>query len=125
IEKTAEKLKHVAEIKIPESVKYAKTGSHVERAPDSKDFWYIRCASLLWRAYNKPVGVGRLRTHYGGRKQRGARPEHHADAGGSMIRRGLQQLEKAGLVKKQKEGGRAVTGAGMKLLDSVAKEMSG
>ena len=67
------------------------------------------------------VGVGKLRLHYGGKKIRGVRPERKRKAGGSIIRKGFQALEKAGLVVKKKTG-REISAAGKKLLDSAAKE---
>jgi small subunit ribosomal protein S19e len=123
IHKTADKL---AEMKIaqPEWVGKVKSGSHVSRLPQDEKFWYIRCASLLRKAYTDgPVGVSRLRTHYGGRKIRGVRPEKHRRAGGNLIRKGFQILEKAGLITNTKKG-RVISAQGQKLLDSVAKEIS-
>ncbi len=125
VSKASEKLKEIPEITPPAWMAYAKTGPHVERAPSEKDFWYKRCASLMRNVYiHGDSGVARFRTHYGGRKNRGSRPEHHVDAGGSAIRKALQQLEKAGMMKKTKEG-RAITPKGRALLDSAAKEAKG
>ncbi len=125
INKAADKLKDVHEITPPKWLSYSKTGTHVERAPHRKDFWYVRCASLLRNMYvHGETGVARLRTHYGGRKNRGAKPERHADAGGAIIRRALQQLEKAGYIEKGKTG-RNISGKGRALLDSAAKEAKG
>jgi small subunit ribosomal protein S19e len=123
--KASGKLKEIPEIKPPAWVAYAKTGPHVERAPQQKDFWYRRCASLMRNLYVRgDSGVNRFKTHYGGRKNKGSRPEHHVDAGGSTIRKALQQLEKAGFVKKGKKG-RELTSKGRALLDSAAKEAKG
>ncbi len=123
--KASEKLKDVSEISPPKWLAYAKTGSHVERAPHEENFWYRRCASLMRNIYiHGESGVNRFKTHYGGRKNRGSRPEHHVDAGGSAIRKALQQLEKAGLVKKGKAG-REITPKGRAFLDSAAKEAKG
>jgi len=124
IEKAAMKLKSMR-LEKPEYVGLVKTGAHVERPPQSEDFWYVRCASILRHAYiNNNVGTGRLRRHYGARKSRGVKPQRHARAGGSTIRDAMQQLEKAGLLKKAKEGGRTITAKGMALLDNAAKEVS-
>jgi small subunit ribosomal protein S19e len=71
-----------------------------------------------------PVGVQRLRSLYGGRKNRGVKPDAHERSGGSVIREALQQLEKAGYVKSVK-GGRVVTAQGMAFLDRVATEIVG
>jgi small subunit ribosomal protein S19e len=122
IKKVAEKLKSDSTITPPGWLVHVKTGAHAERKPESADFWYIRCASLLRKTYiEKNVGVGRLRTWYGGRKTYGTTPEHHVDAGGSIIRKALQQLEQAGYVKKEKTG-RILTPKGRSLLDKTAME---
>lgn len=121
INKLKEKLKE--EIKMPEYVKYVKSGAHAERVTEQKDFWYIRCASILYQIYRRhSVGVNRLRRHYGGRKIRGVKPEKHYPASGSIIRRAMFALEKAGYVKKT-EKGRELTPKGQKLLDNYAKEI--
>jgi small subunit ribosomal protein S19e len=122
IKKVAEKLKEMG-IEKPKYVDLVKSGSHKERLPQQKDFWYIRLASILRNLYiHGNTGVGSLRLHYGGRKIRGVKPEKKRKASGSIIRRGLQALEKAGLVAKKKVG-REITPAGQKLLDSVSKEI--
>ncbi|MBU0532460.1 30S ribosomal protein S19e [Candidatus Micrarchaeota archaeon] len=121
IEITAKKLK---EMKIPKPafVGLVKTGAQAERPPQDPDFWYFRCASILRQAYvNDSVGVQRLRRHYGGRKRRGVKPARHSPAGGSIIRKAMQELEKAGLLVKEKSG-RKVSANGRKLLDEAAKE---
>ncbi|MBI4399501.1 30S ribosomal protein S19e [Candidatus Micrarchaeota archaeon] len=122
IKKAVEKLKELGEIKPPEYVKYVKTGTDKERAPESKDFWYIRCASLLRKIYLTPTGVSKLRVYYGGRKEHSVGREHHADAGGSIIRKGLQQLEKLGFIAKGKKG-RVITSKGRAFLDNIAHEV--
>jgi len=126
IKMAAEKLRDFPEVTPPQWVAYAKSGAHAIRAPEGADFWYVRCASLLRSVYMKsPTGVSRLKTKYGGRKKRGSRPEHHADAGGSMIRKALQQLEKAGLMEQKKKKGRIISAKGRSFLDSIAKEVKG
>jgi small subunit ribosomal protein S19e len=116
----AQKLEDMG-IKAPEWVGNVKSGAHRSRLPQDEKFWYMRCASIMRKAYTSPgVGISKLRTHYGGRKIRGVKPEMHVKAGGNMIRKAMQSLEKAGLMKKAKTG-RELTPAGQKLLDSVAK----
>lgn len=123
IHRTATKLEEL-KVMPPEWVGKVKSGSHVSRLPQDEKFWYIRCASLLRKAYTDgPVGVSRLRTHYGGRKIRGVKPEKHRRSGGNIIRKGFQALEKAGLITNTKKG-RVISATGQKLLDSVAKEVS-
>ncbi len=121
IEKAAEKLKGM-KIAKPDFVGMVKSGAHAERPPQQENFWYIRCASILRQAYiNEGIGISKLRRHYGGRKRRGLRPERHVPAGGSTIRKAMQELEKAGLLIKEKNG-RILSPKGRKFLDMAAKE---
>lgn len=123
VRKVAEKLQAMG-IAQPAFIGTVKSGSHCERMPQQKNFWYIRMAAMLRNAYvHGNVGVGKLRTHFGGKKTRGVRPEHKAKAGGSIIRKGMQALEKAGLMVKKKTG-REISAAGKKMLDAAAKEVS-
>ncbi len=126
VEALAEKLKKMENLKMPEWAKFVKTGSHVERPPQQKDWWYLRAASILRVIYlNGPVGVERLRSYYGGRKNLGHQPHHFRKAGGKIIRYLIQKLEEEGFVKKNEKGkkGRVITPKGQKFLDSVAKEL--
>ena len=122
IKKTAEKLKELGITK-PAYVDFVKSGAGRDRVPQQSDFWYIRCASLLRQVYlNGPIGVSRLRTRYGNRKEHGVRRHHHYKAGGSIIRDALNALEKLGYVKKGKSG-REITSAGRSFLDKISNEI--
>jgi len=123
IKAAAEELKSNKEIVPPAWASFAKTGSHKERVPHQKDWWYFRTAALLRRVYTRPIGVSRLRTVYGGRKRRGVAPARFRRAGGSVLRKALQQLEKAGYVKKGKKG-REITPKGRKFLDNLAARVA-
>ncbi|MDO8633894.1 MAG: 30S ribosomal protein S19e [archaeon] len=108
-------------IQKPGWIEFAKTGESRERAPQDRDFWFVRNASILYRVYKEgPLGTGSLRTYYGGRKNRGVRPEHHRKGSGKIIRLCLQTLEKEGFIKKTKKG-RAVTPFGEKFLLAVSR----
>jgi len=121
----SEELKKESEIKPPEWISYVKSGSHNERPIEEKDFWYKRCASLMFNSYKRGnVGVRRLRRKYGGRVQHVVHRSHHRPAGGKIIRLALQQLEKAGLFEKQKTG-RIITSKGRKLMDEISKKVEG
>jgi small subunit ribosomal protein S19e len=123
VAKAADKLKGMG-IPAPAWVGTVKSGSHRQRLPQQQNFWYVRLASILRNTYvHGNVGVGKLRSHYGARKIRGVRPEHKRKAGGSIIRKGMQALELAGLITKKKKG-REISAAGKKLLDAAAKEAS-
>ena len=122
IEKVSEELKAMG-AKEPEYVRFVKTGSHAERKPQQPDFWYVRLASLLRQAYVRgTIGTNRLRVHYGGLKGHTRQPHHFRRAGGSSVRKGMQELERLGLLAKTKKG-RVLAPAGKKLLDRKAKEI--
>jgi small subunit ribosomal protein S19e len=119
----AEALKAIPEFEVPEWVHFVKSGSSRERPPfDSSAFWYVRSASILRQLYIKGVvGVGKLRTRYGSRKNRGGMPSEFRKSGGKIIRVILQQAEKAGFVEKVNrfQHGRRLTEKGKEFLDSV------
>lgn len=127
IEKISEKLKQINEIKPPEWAAFVKTGRYKERPPFKEDWWYVRAASVLRTIYKLgPIGVSKLRRRYGGKKNRGVKPERFYKGSGSIIRKILQQLEKAELVKKEKKKihkGRILTAKGKSLLDKTASEL--
>ena len=121
----AEALKNVPEFEVPEWANYVKTGVSRERPPAMDDFWYTRAASILRQLYIKGVvGVGKLRTKYGSRKDRGGRPDKFFKSGGKIIRVILQQAEAAGLVEKvtRMQHGRRLTAAGRDFLDAIEVE---
>jgi small subunit ribosomal protein S19e len=127
IVKSAQKLKDSENVRPTDWAAYVKTGAHKERPPADRDWWYVRSAAVL-RSVSKlgPVGVSKLRTKYGGKKDRGHKPERFARGSGSILRKILQQLEKEGLVKQEKIGthsGRIITPKGTKLLDNAASEI--
>ncbi len=123
IEKVAEELKKMEEFQPPDWAKYVKTGVHKERSPEREDWWYVRVASIFRKIYTDgPVGIERLRTVYGGRKRRGSKRPKFRKGSGSIIRKALQQLEKAGFVKRTDEG-RVVTPKGRSFLDKIANEL--
>jgi small subunit ribosomal protein S19e len=124
IEEVAKDLQKVDAIKAPEWAEYAKTGVHKERPPAREDWWFMRCAAVL-RSVRRlgPVGVNKLRTKYGGRKRRGHKTEHFYKGSGNVLRKALQQLEAAGLIKKGEKGvhkGRIITPQGVSLIDKAA-----
>jgi len=125
IERLARYLKNnVDSVMPPEWAPFVKTGVHKERPPENPDWWYIRCASLLRKIYIKgPIGIERLRSEYGGRKDRGVRPEHTKKGSGAIIRNALKQLEDANLVKTLAGKGRIITPEGRRLLDLLSTEI--
>jgi len=111
------------EIEKPDWVDYVKSGAHKERPPEQEDFWWIRAAAILRKLYIEgPMGVNKFRRIFGGRKNRGVKPEKKVKAGGKIIRTILQQLEEKGYVQKHPKG-RELTPKGYSFLDRVAKEL--
>jgi len=125
IERLARYLKEEVDATVPPPwATMVKTGSHTQRPPENPDWWFTRCASLLRKIYMKgPVGIERLRSEYGGRIDRGVRPEHAKKGGGAIIRKALQQLQAAGLVEPLRNRGRVVTSEGRRLLDKLSTEI--
>ncbi|MFA5141809.1 MAG: 30S ribosomal protein S19e [Candidatus Woesearchaeota archaeon] len=127
IVKAGEELKKVSAIQPPKWSSIVKTGVHKERPPANKDWWYVRAAAVLRSLYKLgPVGVSKLRKKYGGRQNRGFKPEKFKPASGNILRKVLQQLEKAGLARQTQVGnmkGRVVTPKGKSFLDKVAAQM--
>ncbi|MCX8202593.1 MAG: 30S ribosomal protein S19e [Candidatus Micrarchaeota archaeon] len=124
IKGVAEKLKQDKVVMPPEWIYYVKSGAHRERVPQDEDFWYVRCASILRALYiDGPMGVSTLRERFGGKPGSKSGRMHATKAGGSIIRKALQQLEKANLISKDKKG-RFVTKKGISLLNSVAKQVA-
>ena len=72
-----------------------------------------------------PIGIARLRSEYGGKIDRGVKPEHARKGGGAIIRKALQQLEAGGLVETLRKRGRVLTGEGRRLLDRLSTEIKG
>lgn len=126
--KLAEALKKIPEFKAPEWVILVKSGASKERPIEDIDFWYKRAASILRQIYKKKiVGVNRLRTKYGSKKNRGFKPEEFRKAGGKIIRTILQQSDKAGLTEiakdikdvRSKKPGRQLTKKGKDFLEAL------
>lgn len=126
--KLAEALKKIPEFKEPEWAQFVKSGVAKERPIEDPDFWYKRSASILRQIYNnKVVGVNRLRTKYGSRKNRGMRPEQFRKSSGKIIRVILQQADKAGFTEisrvmkgvKSKKAGRQLTQRGKSFMEEI------
>jgi small subunit ribosomal protein S19e len=120
----ADALKKLKEFQKPEWTDLVKTGIHKMRPTSEEDFWYKRAASVLRQIYIQGiVGVERLRTRYGGRKNRGGKPSRFKKGGGKIIRTILQQAESAGFVEKVKEkkSGRQLTSKGKQFMEELAK----
>ena len=109
-------------ITVPSWINSAKTGVSRQKVPSELNWWYFRMASILRQISIKPVGVSRLRTKYGGRKNRGYAPEKFAKSGGNNIRKAMQELEKLEFVEKG-EKGRKLTLKGKNYIEKAIKEI--
>ncbi|HHT74848.1 MAG TPA: 30S ribosomal protein S19e [Methanomassiliicoccaceae archaeon] len=124
IAKTAAQLKQMDTIQAPDWAEFVKTGMHTEKAPIQPDWWYIRTASVLRKVFlNGPIGSSRLAAEYGGYADRGVKPNRAVKGSRAIARRCLIQLEKSGLVAKDKKNGRVITPKGQALLDKMSKEV--
>ncbi len=122
IERVAEKLPE--NVIPPEWASWVKTGVHKERPPENPDWWMIRSAAILRKIYlYGPIGVERLRSMFGGKRDRKSKPYKARRGSGSIVREVLQQLEEAGLVETMREKGRRITPKGQSLLDNTSFEV--
>lgn len=120
IDRLADMLKK-EDIEAPAWIPFVKTGSHADKPPQNRDWWHVRCASILRKIYvHGPIGVNGLRSEYGGGKPCGYGAAHHRYAGGAIIRNAIQGLEKLGYVQKSGKNGRIISKDGMKKLDVLA-----
>jgi len=129
INKAAIELKKTKSVQKPEWASYIKTGAGKERTPDDSNWWYMRAGSILRKVYLRgPIGVSKLRTFYGNKKNRGVKPEKFYKASGKVIRTILQQLEAEGLIKQVEKGvhkGKIVTPKGRSFLDTLIRKKDG
>jgi small subunit ribosomal protein S19e len=124
IKRLGEELKKKPEMTPPAWAPFVKTGVHKELPPEDPDWWYTRAGAVLRRIYRDgPVGVQRLRSVYGGSKNRGAKPNKFRKGSGAILRKVLQQLEAAGLVEKGKTG-RNISPAGRAFVDDIAHALA-
>ena len=124
IPKLAEELKKVETIAPPDWAAYAKTGRHRQKSPVNNDWWHTRSAAMLRKIYIEgPVGTTRLAAMYGGKADRGSKPNKAVRGSRSISRMTVQQLEKGQLVQKQKDGGRVVTAKGRKMIDAISLQI--
>jgi small subunit ribosomal protein S19e len=122
IDELAKKLEKDSSIELPEGNIYSKTGLFKESPPSNRNWWYIRCASILRKIYiENVIGIERLRDKYGGKQNRGSKPHKVQSGSGSIARRATQQLEKAGYLSKIKGKGRILTPKGRSFLDNTSK----
>jgi small subunit ribosomal protein S19e len=124
VNKLAEKFKADKNCTVPDWAYHVKTGSGRVRVPEESDWWYYRLASVFRLvSHNPQIGVSKLRTYYGNRKNRGHAPDRRVDAGGKIIRTCLQQLTNLDFLIKGKVKGRVLSSKGQSFIDNVAFEV--
>jgi small subunit ribosomal protein S19e len=124
IDEVAKKLAQDDTFEIPEANLYSKTSVARENPPKNNDWWHIRCASVLRKIYiHNGIGIQLLRAEYGGRRDRGSKPNKAKLGSGTITRRAVQQLEQAGYVSKIKGKGRVMTAKGRSFMDNIAKDV--
>ncbi|MBI2141786.1 30S ribosomal protein S19e [Candidatus Woesearchaeota archaeon] len=128
IEELARELQKVRDVKPPAWADFVKTGTYKERPPHRKDWWHVRTAAVLRTvARLGPIGTAKLRTRFGGKHSRGYKSERFAKGSGSILRKALQQLEKAGLIKQAVKGvhkGRVITQKAASMMDVIALKVN-
>jgi len=127
LNEVAAELRKMPEFEMPKWAAFVKTSSGRARPPASSDWWAMRAASILRQLYMKNImGVQRLRTRYGGRKNRGMKPERFHKSSGKIIRTILQQATKAGFAEEVKDSlkkGRKLTKRGREFMEEIAKKL--
>jgi len=100
-EKLVAEVKAIKEVVAPVWTPFVKTGVSKERPPMNPDWWFVRTASILCKIKKYgPIGTNGLAKQYGGRKDRGHKPNKKASGSRNITRKCVQQLEAAGLVKQ-------------------------
>ncbi|MBU1199503.1 MAG: 40S ribosomal protein S19 [Nanoarchaeota archaeon] len=111
----------------PDWADFVKTGVSKQRPPADENWWFARGASILLKTNRLgPIGVSKLRTKYGSRKNRGVRPGKFFRGSGNIIRKLLQQLEQVGLLKQETKGkhkGRVLTPKAYSLIAQTHKKL--
>merc|ERR1712151_1105193 len=105
----AAQLKKAGQIEVPAWSNIMGTASYKDLSPYDPDWFYVRCAA-----------VAHLCIKFGGAKRRGTRPNRFARSSTNPVRSALKALESAGLVEKSRDGGRKITKAGQRELDTIA-----
>ncbi len=118
----ADRLKN-ENVKVPDWVKWVKTGPHRETGPVQDEWYYTRMASVFRKLYIKgPIGTSRLASDYGGKRDRGTKRYHAVKGSRNITRKCLQELDKLGYTSVGKEG-RKLTPKGISYLEKLAEEI--
>ena len=81
----------------------------------------LSTAAIARQVYlHQGIGVGHLCIKFGGNKRRGTKPNRFARSSTNVVRSALKSLEAAGLIEKSRDGGRKISKAGQRELDTIA-----
>ena len=125
----SEYLKKNDKVVVPAWIEFAKTGVGKELSPEDPNWLYTRIAAVARKIYLRPhLGVGTLQHLFGGKRKHGVRRPHHCTSAGKILRYSLQQLEKLGVVSRDKKYSikkfsRVITPQGQKELDIIASNI--
>lgn len=124
VPRLAEELRKLDTVKPPDWAMFAKAGRHREKSPIDDGWWFVRSAAVLRKIYlDGPIGTTRLAAAFGGKADRGSKPNKAVRGSRAIARKTMKQLEASQLVQRDKNGGRAVTGKGRKLVDGLSTEL--
>ncbi|MFC2163016.1 30S ribosomal protein S19e [Candidatus Altiarchaeota archaeon] len=124
IKETSRDLKENVKLERPEWSIHVKTGVNKERKPEDEDWWWVRSASVMRKIYMEgPIGVSKLRTLYGGKKNRGRKPGEFRRASGKVLRTILKQFDTLEYTKANKNG-RTITPKGRSYLDGISTKIN-
>jgi small subunit ribosomal protein S19e len=120
----ADAMKSEFKLTPPEWIENVRTGTHTQVEPAQEGWWHIRTAAVLRKIYiNGPIGSDRLAEHFGGPKNRGAKPSKAVSGSRSIIRDILQQFDDAGITVKLPGKGRKITPKGVSICNRSAHEV--
>ena len=124
IPRLAQELGKIDALKPPAWAVFVKTGRHREKSPVNDSWWYVRSAAVLRKIYiDGPIGTTRIAAAFGGKADRGSKPNKAVRGSRAIARTTVKQLEKGQLVQRDKDGGRIITGKGRKLVDGLSTEL--
>ena len=124
ITRLAQELEKIDTLKPPAWAVFVKTGRHREKSPANDAWWHVRSAAVLRKIYiDGPIGTTRIAAAFGGKADRGSKPNKAVRGSRAIARTTVKQLEKSQLVQKDKDGGRVVTGKGRKLVDGLSTQL--
>lgn len=107
------------EVQAPVWAPFVKTGISKERPPMNPEWWQVRVASVLCKIRKfGPIGTNNLAKQYGGRQNRGVKTEKKASGSRNIVRKAVQQLEAAGLIKQvsSPKAGKVISAKGAEFL---------